>query len=69
MTGPMLASRVMKARRPGTCPLCQGPIRIGDSIAKTVKWAHTGCVVASLYNTSTKETRRAAGPGACSARC
>lgn len=55
MTAPLLASRVMKARRTGTCPICRGPIRVGEQIAKTVKWAHAGCVVASLYKTSTKE--------------
>jgi hypothetical protein len=53
MTGPLLASRVMKARRQSTCPICRGPIRVGDSIAKTVKWAHTGCVIASRYYGST----------------
>lgn len=58
MTGrPLLASRVMKARRAGTCPLCRGPIRVGEQIAKTVRWAHAGCVVAALYKTSTKEAR------------
>lgn len=55
MTAPQLASRVMKARRESVCPLCRGPIRIGEQIAKTVKWAHAGCVVASLYNTSAEE--------------
>jgi hypothetical protein len=50
-----LATRVMKARRPGTCAICRGPIRIGEQIAYTVKWAHAGCVVANLYKTSTEE--------------
>jgi hypothetical protein len=49
MTARMLASRVMKARRESTCPICRGPIRVGDSIAKTVKWAHTGCTIARRY--------------------
>ena len=49
MTGPILASRVMKARRPGTCAICRGPIRVGERIAKTVRWAHLGCVIASRY--------------------
>jgi hypothetical protein len=49
MTGPLLASRVMKARRQSTCPICRGPIRVGELIAKTVKWAHAGCVIASRY--------------------
>jgi hypothetical protein len=41
----MLATRVMKARRPGTCPLCREPVRVGESIAKIGFWAHTQCVV------------------------
>lgn len=45
MTGTMLATRVMKARRTGTCPLCRGPIQRGESIAKIGFWAHTQCVV------------------------
>jgi hypothetical protein len=40
-----LATRSMKARRPGTCPLCRGPILVGQSISKIVHWAHTTCVV------------------------
>ena len=46
---PLLASRVKKARRAGTCPLCRGPVRVGDSIALTVRWAHTGCVIANRF--------------------
>jgi hypothetical protein len=48
---PQLASRVMKARRQSTCPLCQGPVRVGDLIAKTVKWAHAGCIIANRFYT------------------
>jgi hypothetical protein len=55
VTAPKLASRVMKARRPGTCAICRGPIRIGEQIAKTVRWAHAGCVVAGLYKDRTEE--------------
>ena len=55
MTPPVLASRVMKARRESVCPLCREPVRIGQLIAKTVKWAHAGCVIAGLYNTSNEE--------------
>lgn len=55
MTAPQLASRVMKARRAGTCAICRRPIRIGEQIAKTIKWAHAGCVVANLYKSSTEE--------------
>lgn len=52
MTAPRLASRVMRARRESVCPLCREPVRIGQLIALTTKWAHAGCVVASLYKTS-----------------
>jgi hypothetical protein len=47
---PQLASRVRKARRAGTCPLCRGPIRVGEQIAKTVRWAHLGCVIAARHH-------------------
>jgi len=41
----LLASRVRKARRPGTCPLCQEPIFIGQLIGRTVAWSHVLCVL------------------------
>jgi hypothetical protein len=43
--GRQLATRVMRARRPGTCPLCRGPIQVRESIAKIGFWAHTQCVI------------------------
>ena len=45
MTGRLTASRVMKARREGTCPICRGPILVGQLIAKCGVWAHAQCVV------------------------
>lgn len=30
-----LADRVMKARKESTCPLCSGPVRVGQYIART----------------------------------
>ena len=41
----LLADRVMKARRPGTCPLCRGPIQVGEQIGRVGFWAHTVCIV------------------------
>jgi hypothetical protein len=43
MTG--LATRTRKARRPGTCPLCRGPIQVGQRIAKLGYWVHAQCVI------------------------
>jgi hypothetical protein len=31
---PVLADRVMRARRESTCPTCRGPIHIGHQIAR-----------------------------------
>lgn len=40
----ILASRTRKARRNGRCPLCQGPVTIGQQIAQLGKtWVHTTC--------------------------
>ena len=53
--------RVMKARRPSTCPSCRGPVHVGQSIAKVTRppgWIHTRCVEsvrAVLTTTSTEE--------------
>jgi hypothetical protein len=49
VNAPLLASRVMKARRESTCPICRGSVRVGDLIAKTVRWAHAGCTIASQH--------------------
>jgi hypothetical protein len=48
------ATRVMKARWPGTCPLCRGPIRRLQQIGKTrVGWCHTTCLTGRTTYTST----------------
>ena len=45
------ASRTRKARRSGTCPLCRGPVRIGQSIAMLdLTWVHTTCATARMLN-------------------
>jgi len=42
----MLASRVRKARKPSTCPLCHGAVTAGQYIGLTgMGWCHTGCIV------------------------
>ena len=46
MTAPLLATRVMRARRPGICPLCRSPILVGQQIGKTGFWAHVTCIIA-----------------------
>ena len=42
----ILADRVMKARRPGTCQICHHPISIGQQIGRIpIGWAHTSCII------------------------
>ncbi len=45
MTAQLLASRVRKARRASTCPLCLEPVLIGQLIGRTVTWAHVSCIL------------------------
>lgn len=40
LIAPHFATRVMKARRPGTCPECGGPIQVGQRIALAGRWQH-----------------------------
>jgi hypothetical protein len=49
MTTPVLADRVMKARRESTCPACRGPVRVGNPIARCPgrQWLHLSCYIAS----------------------
>lgn len=45
----ILAHRTRKARRGGACPLCRGPVRIGQHIAKLgLTWVHIACAVARM---------------------
>lgn len=46
---PLLASRVRKARRAGTCALCRAAITIGQRIGllPSGQWAHIRCIVAT----------------------
>jgi hypothetical protein len=50
-----LATRVMKARRETTCPLCRGPIKVGQLIAKCGVWAHAQCVIDYSHTTEPEE--------------
>ena len=47
MTAPILADRVMKARRQSACPICRGPVGIGQQIARLGpgSWVHAGCLI------------------------
>jgi hypothetical protein len=49
------ATRTMKARRESTCPLCRGPIRVGQLIARCGFWAHAACVIRHQHPASTEE--------------
>lgn len=40
-----LATRVIRARRPSQCPVCRGPIRVGDQIAKCGVWMCVRCAI------------------------
>jgi hypothetical protein len=45
----VLADRARKARRSSRCPLCRGPIRIGQYIARLgLTWVHTICAAARM---------------------
>jgi hypothetical protein len=58
MTAPVLASRVMKARHAGRCPVCRGPVRVGDQIARAGKvWQHVEHVIERNRTASTEEDR------------
>ena len=53
------AVRVRKARTTSVCPLCRGPITIGQQIAAAswTRWAHSACVIAAR-----KQPERTATP-------
>ncbi len=40
-----VASRVRKARRASTCPVCREPIRPGQQIAMLGRWQHVEHVI------------------------
>lgn len=56
-TAPVLATRVMKARRETMCPACQAPITIGQLIAKCGYWMHAACLIEHNRKTSTEGKR------------
>jgi hypothetical protein len=51
----MLASRVMKARRPGVCPVCRTTITVGQLIARCGYWMHAACLIEHNHKSSTEE--------------
>ena len=45
----ILAQRTRKARRSSRCPLCRGPVLIGQYIARLgLTWVHSTCAVARM---------------------
>jgi hypothetical protein len=45
----ILANRTRKARHSSRCPLCRGPVNIGQYIARLgLTWVHTTCAVARM---------------------
>ena len=46
---PALASRVMRARRSSTCPVCRGPVQVGEQIARVGRqWQHVSHVLEQI---------------------
>jgi hypothetical protein len=58
---PVVATRVMAARRESTCSLCSSVILPGQQIARCPGglWVHCGCYIGHRHNheTSTEEKR------------
>jgi hypothetical protein len=52
-----LATRVMRARRESTCPVCRGPIRVGQQIAKCGTWQHVQHVIERQRASSERNDR------------
>ena len=50
------ASRVMKARTASICPLCLGPVNVGQQIGRTpIGWCHTACIINAAHAIAPKE--------------
>lgn len=49
---PVLADRVMRARRETTCPVCGGPIFVGNLIARCPGslWMHCSCLLGHRHS-------------------
>lgn len=49
---PVLADRVMKARRESTCSLCSGVVQVGQLIARCPGglWVHCSCFIGHRHN-------------------
>lgn len=58
MTGQQLADRVMRARWETTCPICRGPIRVGQQIGKVGYWAHTSCIIDRMMREPPRPSER-----------
>jgi hypothetical protein len=39
----------MRARRLSTCPICRGPILVGQQIGKLGTWQHIGHIIERHY--------------------
>jgi hypothetical protein len=51
VNAPIVADRVMRARRTSVCPACSEPIRVGQSIARAGYWMHTECLIERNHGT------------------
>jgi hypothetical protein len=75
MSTPVVADRVMRARRSSICPDCQEPIKPGQLIARRGYWMHARCLIdhqrikgAAMHadpDLIATETRRGSGDEIC----
>jgi hypothetical protein len=57
----MRASRVMRARRLGTCALCHAGVTVGQQIGRTpIGWCHTQCIIERALGVATSKTTKQA---------
>lgn len=55
-TAPALPVKVRKARRSSTCPVCKGPIRVGQLIASCGGlWMCAACLIGHRHQLAPKE--------------
>jgi hypothetical protein len=61
---PVVADRVMRARRESVCILCRGVIRTGNQIAKCPgrQWVHVACFIGHRHNLDVPASQDGAAP-------
>jgi hypothetical protein len=61
---PVLADRVMRARRESTCSLCGDVVRVGQQIARCPGglWTHCSCFLTHRHNLDVPGNHAGAAP-------